>query len=194
MLCSGPPSAALSFAARSRYGEPVLIALNGVTPEVHPTAYVHSSAQVIGDVHIGEESSLWFNVVARGDVYHIRIGARTNIQDNSTLHVTAGQWPTIIGDEVTVGHGVILHGCTVGNRCLIGIGAVVLDRCRIGEDCMVGAGALLTPGTVVEPGHLMLGSPARAARRLRPEELDQLRQSAEDYVENARRYRSQGIL
>jgi carbonic anhydrase/acetyltransferase-like protein (isoleucine patch superfamily) len=172
----------------------VLIPLNGVTPTVHPSAYVHSSAQVIGDVHVGPEASLWFNVVARGDVFHIRIGARTNIQDNSTLHVTGGQWPTILGDEVTVGHGVILHGCTIGNRCLIGIGAVVLDRCRIGDDCMIGAGALLTPGTVVEPGQLMLGSPARVARRLRPEELEHLRRSAQEYVDNAARYRAQGIL
>lgn len=179
---------------RSGYGARVLIPLNGVAPEVHPTAYVHASAQVIGDVRIGAQSSLWFNVVVRGDVFHIRIGERTNIQDNSVVHVTGGQHATLIGDDVTVGHTAVLHGCTIGNRCLIGIGAVVLDRCRVGDDSMIGAGALLAPGTVVEPGHLMLGAPARVARRLRPEELDHLRRSAEEYVENARRYRAQGIL
>jgi carbonic anhydrase/acetyltransferase-like protein (isoleucine patch superfamily) len=193
MLCPSRNRAALRSAAGSGYGARVLIALNGVTPELHATAYVHATAQVVGDVRVGADSSLWFNVVVRGDVYPIRIGARTNIQDNSVVHVTGGQYATIIGDDVTVGHAAVLHGCTIGNRCLIGIGAVVLDRCRVGDDSMIGAGALLAPGTVVEPGHLMLGSPARVARRLRPEELDHLRRSAEEYVENARRYRAQGI-
>ena len=177
-------------------GSPIrmLIPHNAISPHVDPTAYVQSSARVIGDVSIGAQSSVWFNVVVRGDVFHVRIGARTNIQDNSTVHVTHGQFATIVGDDVTIGHGVILHGCTVGSRVLVGIGAIVLDRCEIGDDCLVGAGALLTPGTRIEPGHLVLGSPARAVRKLKTEELEHLRQSARNYVDNAARYRDQGIL
>ena len=172
----------------------MLYAHNGVAPQVDPTAFIHSSAQVIGDVHIGAQSSLWFNVVARGDVYYIRIGARTNIQDNSTVHVTGGHHPTLIGDDVTVGHAVVLHGCTIGHRCLIGIGAIILDGCEIGDECMIGAGALLTPRTVIPSGHLALGSPAKPVRVLTEGERDQLRQSAQSYVANAARYRAQGIV
>src|SRR5262245_27160323 len=125
----------------------MLITYSGTAPRVDPSAYVQQSAQVIGDVVIGAQSSVWFNVVIRGDVFHIRIGAGTNIQDNSTVHVTAGTWPTLIGDEVTVGHAVIVHGCRIGNRCLIGMGAIVMDGVEIGDDCLVAAGALVTPGT-----------------------------------------------
>ena len=171
----------------------MLISLDGITPKIHPTAYVHSSATVIGDVEIGANSSVWFGVVIRGDVDAIQIGSRTNIQDNSTIHVTAGTWPTNLGDEVTIGHGVLLHGCTVGDRSLIGIGAIILDGVQIGDDCMVGAGALVTPRTILEPGYLMLGSPARAVRRLSDAERQHLVQSADGYVENAERFRSQGI-
>lgn len=172
----------------------MLIAYNGVAPIVDPTAYVHSSAQVIGDVHLGPQASLWFNVVARGDVHHIRIGARTNIQDQSTVHVTSQRWPTIIGADVTVGHGVVLHGCTVGDHCLIGIGAIVLDGCEIGDQCLVGAGSLLTPGTTIPPGQLVLGSPAKAVRPLRDHEILELHGSAAHYVVYAESYRRQGIL
>lgn len=171
----------------------VLISLDGVTPTIHPTAYVHSSANVVGNVEIGANSSVWFGVVIRADVDSVRIGSRTNIQDNSTIHVTAGKWPTVVGDGVTVGHGVILHGCTVGNRSLIGIGAIVLDGVRIGDDCMIGAGALVTPRTTLESGHLMLGSPARPVRRLTDAERQHLVQSADGYVDNAERFRAQGI-
>ena len=171
----------------------MLIPLDDTAPQVDSTAYVQASARVIGDVRIGAHSSVWFNVVVRGDVHHIRIGARTNIQDNSTVHVTAGRFPTLIGDDVTVGHGVVLHGCTIGDRCLIGSGAIVLDRCEIGPDAMVGAGALLTPGTVVAPGMLALGSPAKVVRALRDEERAHLLVSARNYVANAARYRAQGI-
>jgi len=172
----------------------MLIALEDLAPVVHPSAYVHSSAHVIGDVHLGAESSVWFHSVLRGDVHRIRIGARTNIQDNSTIHVTHDRHATVVGDEVTVGHNVILHGCTVGTRCLIGIGAIVLDRCVIGDECLIGAGALLTPGTTVEPGHLVLGSPARVIRPISDAEREHLRQSAAGYVANAARYRAAGVL
>jgi carbonic anhydrase/acetyltransferase-like protein (isoleucine patch superfamily) len=171
----------------------MLIAFRDVVPVIDPTAYIHSSAHVIGDVHVGAHSSVWFHAVVRGDVHHIRIGARTNIQDNATVHVTRERHPTIVGDDVTVGHNAVLHGCAVGHRCLIGIGAIVLDRCVIGEDCLIGAGALLTPGTTVAPGHLVIGSPARIARPLSDAEREHLRESAAGYVTNAARYRAQGI-
>jgi carbonic anhydrase/acetyltransferase-like protein (isoleucine patch superfamily) len=172
----------------------MLIALDGRTPQVAPTVYVHSSAHVIGDVQIGAESSVWFNAVIRGDVYHVRIGARTNIQDNATVHVTNGRHATVVADEVTVGHNAVLHGCTIGNRCLIGIGAIVLDRCTIGDDCLVGAGALLPPGTTIAPGQLVLGNPARVVRPITDAERQHLRQSAAGYVANAARYRAAGVL
>jgi carbonic anhydrase/acetyltransferase-like protein (isoleucine patch superfamily) len=172
----------------------MLIAHDGIMPQVDPTAYAHSSAQIIGDVHIGAQSSVWFNAVIRGDGFHVRIGARTNVQDNSTIHVTTNAWPTIVGDEVTIGHNVVLHGCTIGSRCLIGIGAIVLDGCEIGDDCMVAAGSLVAPGTKVGSGHLVLGRPARVVRRLEGSELEHLRASAANYVANAERYRRQGIV
>jgi carbonic anhydrase/acetyltransferase-like protein (isoleucine patch superfamily) len=171
----------------------MLIAYDGRTPEVDPTAYVQSSARIIGDVTIGPQSSVWFNVVIRGDVYFVRIGARTNIQDNSTVHVTTAQWPTLVGDDVTVGHGVILHGCRIGDRCLIGMGAIVMDGAEIAEDCLVAAGALVAPGTRVPAGQLVLGSPAKMSRPLRAEELQHLRQSAANYVAHAASYRANGI-
>ena len=172
----------------------MLITLNGVAPRVEASAYVQSSARLVGDVHIGPESSVWFFAVIRGDVEAVRIGARTNVQDNATIHVTGGRYGTVVGDDVTVGHNAVLHGCTVGARCLIGIGAIVLDHCVIGDDCMIGAGALLTPGTAVEPGQLVLGSPARAVRPLTEAERQELRASAARYVATAARYRADGIL
>ena len=171
----------------------MIITLDGVTPTVDPTAYVQETAQIIGDVHIGAESSIWFHTVLRADVHHIRVGARTSIQDNSTVHVTSGRYGTVIGDDVTVGHGVILHGCKVGNGALVGIGAIVLDACEIGEGSLIGAGALVTPGTVVPPRSLVLGQPAKVVRPLREEELASLESSARKYVLNAARYKKQNI-
>jgi carbonic anhydrase/acetyltransferase-like protein (isoleucine patch superfamily) len=171
----------------------MLYSFDGKTPQVHSTAYVHASAQVIGDVILAEGASLWPNVVVRGDVHHIRIGARSNVQDNSTVHVTRERWPTIIGERVTAGHNVVLHGCTIGDLCLIGMGAIVLDGVEIGHQCLLGAGALVTPGTKIPPHQLVLGSPARVVRALRDDELEQLHRSAESYFERAQRYRAQGI-
>ena len=171
----------------------MLITLPGATPQVDPTAYVHSSAVVIGDVHLGADSSAWFHTVIRGDVHPIRIGRRTNIQDNATVHVTRDRHATRIGDDVTVGHNAVLHGCTIGDRCLIGIAAVVLDRCVVGDECLIGAGALLTPGTIVPAGHLALGSPARVVRPITAAERRYLSDSAAGYVANARRYRTAGV-
>lgn len=171
----------------------MLIPYEGHAPQIDATAYVQASAQIVGDVALGAQSSVWFNVVIRGDVHPVRIGARTNIQDNSTLHVTGGRWGTTIGDDVTVGHAVVLHGCRIGNRCLVGIGSIVLDGAEIADDCLIAAGALVTPGTTVPPGSLVMGSPAKVARALRADELAHLKQSALNYVAHAARYRAQAI-
>jgi gamma-carbonic anhydrase len=171
----------------------MLVTYRDRVPQVDPSAYVQQSAQVIGDVVIGAHSSVWFNVVIRADVHRVRIGMRSNVQDNATLHVTGGRWPTVLGDEVTVGHAVILHGCQIGDRCLIGMGAIVMDGVQLGADCMVAAGSLVAPGAVVPAGQLVLGSPAKVVRPLRAEELAHLRQSAQNYVDYAASYRAQGI-
>jgi len=154
----------------------------GISPQLGRDVFIVDSAEVIGDVQIGERSSLWFNVVVRGDVNFIRIGQRTNIQDGSVVHVTHKKHPTVIGDDVTIGHNVTLHGCRVGHRCLIGMGAVIMDAAIVEDDAMVAAGALVTPGTVVKSGSLYAGSPARLKRQLTAEEITGLKQSAENYL------------
>jgi carbonic anhydrase/acetyltransferase-like protein (isoleucine patch superfamily) len=164
----------------------------GISPRLHPSVLVMEGGRVIGDVEIGEGSSIWPGTVVRGDVHHVRIGARTNLQDGVVVHVTTDRHATLIGDDVTVGHRAVLHGCTVKERCLIGIGAVVLDGAVVGPDAMVGAGALVTPGTVVPPGTLALGAPARVHRPLTDEEKASLREHAAHYVELAARYRAEG--
>lgn len=164
----------------------------GKSPRLHESAFVVEDAVVVGDVELGAESSLWFGAVVRGDVNFVRIGARTNVQDHSVLHVTGGTHPTIVGDEVTLGHRVTLHGCTVKDRCLIGIGAIVMDGVVVGEESIVGAGSLVAPGFVVPPRTLVLGSPARVRRPLSAAEVEHLAQSAANYVEYARRYAAEG--
>jgi len=166
-------------------------------PRLGPGAWVDPAALVIGDVDIGADSSLWPYTVARGDVNRIRIGARTNIQDHSVLHVThdsrfhPGGHALVIGDEVTVGHRVILHGCTVGDRCLIGMGAVVMDGAVLEPQVLLGAGSLVPPGKVLEGGHLWLGSPARRVRALTGEEREAILYSAGHYVRLKNRHRDQ---
>jgi carbonic anhydrase/acetyltransferase-like protein (isoleucine patch superfamily) len=161
---------------------------NGIAPTIPASVFVDETAVVIGDVVIGEESSVWFNSVVRGDVHFIRIGRRTNVQDLCLLHVTHDTHPLVIGDEVTVGHHVVLHGCTVKDRVLVGMGAIVMDGAVIGEDSIVGAGALVTEGTVVPPKSLILGAPAKVRRPVTDEELAWIRESAENYVRYARDY------
>lgn len=158
-------------------------------PEVHPSAFVADSAQVIGQVSLGAEASVWFGCVVRGDTELISIGAGSNIQDASVLHADYG-FPLQVGERVTVGHQVMLHGCCIGDETLIGIGAVVLNGARIGKHCLVGAGALVTEGKEFPDGSLILGSPAKVVRMLTPEQIEGLRASAQHYIENARRYRS----
>ncbi len=166
----------------------IILPYKGKLPKLHETVFVAENASIIGDVEIGEYSSIWFNVVVRGDVHYIRIGKRTNVQDNSSLHVTRDTYPLILGDDITVGHGVILHGCTISDRCLIGMGAVLLDDVLIGEDSIVGAGAVVTEGTKVPPGSLVLGVPARVVRKLRTEEVERIMRSAKNYMGYVRNY------
>lgn len=163
-------------------------AFRGLQPQLDPSVYVAPNASVIGDVHIGPRSSVWFGAVIRGDVFHIRIGSETSIQDNTVVHVTHDRFATVVGNRVTVGHSVTLHGCTVGDLCIIGMGATILDQVEIGERCIVGAGALLTPGTKVPPGHLVVGAPARIKRPLSEAEIQWLAASAAHYVELGRVY------
>jgi len=161
----------------------------GVTPRLHPSVFVADGARVIGDVEIGEESSVWYNTVLRGDVNSIRIGRRTNIQDLSMVHVEKGTHPTRIGDEVTVGHHVVIHGCTIGSRVLVGIGSVVLNGVVIEDDSFIAAGTLLTPGTHVPSGSMVMGSPGRVKRTLTDAERAGLLASSAGYVLNAKLHR-----
>ena len=142
----------------------------GVLPRIPGTCYIDESAQIIGDVVLGEHASIWMNTVIRGDVHYIRIGRNTNIQDNSVLHGMLGKWPVEVGDDVTVGHSAVLHGCVVGDRCLIGMGVIVLNGARVGDDSIIAAGTLIPEGTVVEPGSLWMGSPGKFRRYLSEEE------------------------
>jgi gamma-carbonic anhydrase len=168
---------------------PVILPFGDLVPRLHPSVYVADTAAVTGDVEIGEGSSIWFGTVVRGDVNHVRIGARTNVQDLSVVHVTEDRHPTIVGDDVTVGHRAVLHGCTIRDRCLVGMGAIVLDGAVVGPDAMIGAGALVPPGMVVPPGVLVLGSPARVKRPLTADEIAGLVRSAANYTLHAARYR-----
>ncbi len=164
-------------------------AFEGVSPRIAESAFVEESASVIGDVVIGDESSIWFHTVIRADMHHIRIGKRTNIQDLCCLHVRYKAGATILGNGVTVGHHVILHACTIADRVLVGMGAIVMDGVEIGEDCLIGAGALVTPGTIVPPRSLVLGSPARIQRSVTRDEMDLIADAAMRYVEYTRKYK-----
>jgi carbonic anhydrase/acetyltransferase-like protein (isoleucine patch superfamily) len=168
----------------------MLRAFRGLLPKVHETAYVDVSAQVIGDVEIGAESSVWMQVVLRGDVNFIRLGARTNVQDGTIVHVMHDTHPTIVGDEVTIGHGAIVHGCTIRSRVLIGMGAVVLNGATIDEDTIVAAGSLVTEGAVVPPRSLAMGSPARVRRALTDAEVASIREYAANYVRYRKDYQT----
>ena len=151
-------------------------------PRVAADAYVDDSAQVIGDVEIGAESSVWMNVVIRGDVHRIRIGRRTNVQDGTIVHVMRETHPTTIRDEVTIGHGAIVHGCTIGDRVLVGMGAILLNGVEVASDCIVAAGTLLPEGTKVPQRSLVMGSPGKVRRRLTDEEVASIRGYADNYV------------
>ncbi len=158
-------------------------------PRIDPTAFIAETAVVIGDVEIGERSSIWYGTVVRGDVHYIRIGNRTNIQDQSIIHVSGGTDPTVLEDEITVGHRVTLHGCYVETGCLIGIGSILLDGVRVGRNSLVAAGSLVTPRTQIPPGSLVMGSPAKVKRPLTEAELTDLPKFWQNYTSIIDRYK-----
>ncbi|NMM07297.1 gamma carbonic anhydrase family protein [Polaromonas sp.] len=163
--------------------------LDDLTPAIHETAWVADSAQVLGNVRLAQDSSVWFGVVIRGDMDAISVGRGTNIQDNSVLHADHGV-PLTIGDNVSIGHQVMLHGCTIGDGSLIGIQAVILNGAKIGKNCLVGAGSLITEGKEFADNSMIFGSPAKAVRQLSAEQIEGLKMISDHYIENARRYRS----
>lgn len=164
-----------------------MISYLGNKPLIHSNAFVARSADVIGKVTIGEDSSVWYQCVLRGDIDSITIGIGTNIQDHSVVHVGTNT-PTVIGDYVTVGHSSVIHGCTIGNYVLVGMGACVLDGAVIGENCIIGARSLVTKNKVFEPGMLILGSPAKAVRKLTNQEIESIKHSSLNYIQVAKEY------
>ncbi|WP_070970310.1 gamma carbonic anhydrase family protein [Vibrio sonorensis] len=166
----------------------------GISPKVGQGVYIDSTSVLVGDIVLGDDSSIWPLVAARGDVNHIRIGDRTNVQDGSVLHVTHKNkqnpdgYPLLIGNDVTIGHKVMLHGCTIGNRVLVGMGSIVLDGATIQDDVMIGAGSLVPPGKTLVSGYLYVGSPVKQARPLKEAEQAFLRKSADNYVQNKNDY------
>lgn len=163
--------------------------LRGTLPTIHETAFIAPGTHVIGDVHVGASSSLWFNCVVRGDVNVIRIGARTNLQDGSIVHVTNGKFGTFIGDDVLIGHQCVIHGCRLENGSFVGMSSTIMDGCVLEPGAMLGAGSLLSPGKTIKSGQLWLGRPARYVRDLTPQEIDGNRKAVEHYVNLAAAYR-----
>jgi carbonic anhydrase/acetyltransferase-like protein (isoleucine patch superfamily) len=171
----------------------VIKAFQGKYPTTNETAFVAHEAVVIGDVTIGRRSSVWFNASVRGDVNWIRVGDSTNIQDNAVVHVSSGSAPATLGDQVTVGHSAVIHGCTLYDRVLVGIGSIILDHAIINSDCIIGAGTLVTQRSEIPPRSLVLGRPARVIRTLSEEELHSIRRHADNYVRLGEIYRNAGI-
>jgi len=174
--------------------EITIVPFEGASPRIHPTVFIAPGARIVGDVEIGERSSIWFNVVIRGDVHFIRIGRRTNIQDLTMCHVTHKKHPLVIGDDVTVGHSAVLHGATIGDRILIGMGAIILDRSIVGDESLIAAGALVREGFHVPPGTLAAGVPAKVVRELTDDERRSVAQGAINYESYVARYRADGLL
>ena len=170
---------------------PSLLPHKGVVPHLHPTVFVAAGARIIGDVEVGESSSVWFNTVIRGDILPIRIGRRTNIQDGCILHTKDG-FPLTVGDEVTFGHAAIAHGCTIGELCLLGIGCIVLDGAVIGRGSVIGSGAVVPPGTAVPPHSLVMGVPGKVVKDLGPDSGERNRAFSDSYVRYALSYLGQG--
>ncbi|MCL4468853.1 MAG: gamma carbonic anhydrase family protein [Deltaproteobacteria bacterium] len=164
---------------------------NGKVPEIHESAYVAGNAIVLGDVVIGAGSSVWFNAVVRGDENYIRIGSRTNVQDNCVLHVTHKTHPLFLGDDITIGHGAVVHGCRIKNVCLIGIGAIILDGAVVGEESIVAAGSVVKEGMIVPPRTLVAGVPAVVKRELTREDIDYIMSLTNNYIEITKVYSGQ---
>jgi carbonic anhydrase/acetyltransferase-like protein (isoleucine patch superfamily) len=170
----------------------MILPYNDIWPNIAETAFLVDGCDIVGDVKIGEHSSIWFGTVVRGDIHYIKIGSRTNLQDNSVVHVTADTAPTLIGNNVTVGHAAILHGCTVEDDCLIGMGSRILDGAVIGKHSMVAAGSVVLPGVKVPSGVLVAGVPADIKRELRPEDIREIELSAQRYIDYYAAYLSGG--
>ena len=164
----------------------------GKRPLIATSVFLAENCAVIGDVEIADDASIWYSTTVRGDVMPIRIGKKSNVQDNTVIHVTAGKFGTTIGDNCTIGHGAIVHACTVEDFCLIGMGAIILDGARIGWGSLIGAGALVTPGTIIPPNSLVLGAPAKVKRPVNEQEREQIAYGAAHYVELARVYLASG--
>ena len=166
----------------------MLYGYQGVSPSIHESVYLADGVRIIGDVSLEEECSIWYNAVLRGDIAPIRIGPRCNIQDGSIAHVNQHQ-PLLLGENVSVGHGVIIHGCTIGNGSLVGMGAIVLNGAQIGEYALIGAGSLITENKIIPPYTLSMGSPARVVRELTEDDLARMKQTTESYVIRGKEYR-----
>lgn len=160
----------------------------GKSPNIHKTAFVVDSADIIGDVTMGEQSSAWFNVTIRGDVNRITIGDRSNVQDNVCIHVMHQTGPTLIGNDVTIGHGAVVHGCTIGDRVLVGMNATILDKVVVEPDVIIAAGTLVPPNKTLESGYMYMGSPAKAVRKLSDKEIESIKYYANNYVKYSRAY------
>jgi gamma-carbonic anhydrase len=173
--------------------EPDIRPYRGKFPQIAASAYIDPAAVIIGDVVIGEDSSVWPRTVVRGDVHYIRIGNRTNVQDGCVLHVMKDQYPLILGDDVTVGHSVTLHGCTIELRVLVGMGCIILNGAVVGTDSIVAAGALITEGTVIPPGSLVMGSPGKVRRALTAVDRDSIARYAERYAGYKEIYRAEAL-
>ena len=165
----------------------MITAYQGIKPKVDPTVFIAPGAHIIGDVNIGEESSIWFNAVLRGDEGPITIGKRSSVQDNSTIHLFEGA-PVIIEDEVTVGHNAILHGCKIGKRSIIGMGSTILDHVEIGEECIIGANTLIPSGKIIPPRSLVLGSPGKVVRELTEKDFELIQLSIDTYVQRGKEF------
>lgn len=165
----------------------------GKQPQISESAFIVESADIIGDVTVGEQTSVWFNVTIRGDVNWIRIGDRSNVQDNVCIHVMNQTGPTLIGDEVTIGHGAVVHGCTINDRVLIGINTTILDKAVIESDVIIAAGSLVPPNKKLESGFLYMGSPAKPVRKLSKEEVESIKKYSQNYVKYSRAYSGEDV-
>ena len=165
-----------------------ILPYKGVMPQFGERCFLASGACAIGDLVVGDDVSIWFNTVVRADCHYIRIGDRVNIQDNTTVHVTNGRFPTVLADEVSIGHGAVVHGCSIGKRTLVGMGAVVMDDVKVGENCLIAAGALLTPGKEFGDNGVIMGSPARRVRDISEEELKMVVGTHVNYMEYKKGY------
>jgi carbonic anhydrase/acetyltransferase-like protein (isoleucine patch superfamily) len=168
----------------------MILSYKGIYPKIHKSVFICEGVQIIGDVEIGKDSSVWFNTVIRGDVHYIRIGEKTNIQDNCTLHVTWKKFPLEIGNRVTVGHGVTIHGCTLKDNIIVGMGAVLLDGCLVNSNSFIAAGTLVREKFIVPEGVLVAGMPGKVIRELKPEEIRKIRVSSDNYLGYVKNYRN----